>query len=185
MVEPDIDRLYDDLLAMGKAQDDLHRWKAIALGAIFSVALGFADESNRVLALAGVPFVTTYVDLLIRNHDLRIGPLLRFIAAQDGLEPRFVRYLGTSGIHTARFANIATVFSSLVANIAALVLLLLTWPSDLGRAEISVSGNYVLVALFGLGILTAAVVSELSRRWYREVRRADPERPSQTPTESG
>src|SRR5262245_24431496 len=114
MAETDTQLLYEELVSTGRSQAALHRWKAVYLGAIFSVALGTAAKSkgSSIYALAGIPFLTVYIDFLIRGYDLQIGTLLGFLSKQSGVVADYIRRRESLPLSTGRFSNLATVSSS-------------------------------------------------------------------------
>jgi hypothetical protein len=73
------------------------KWKVFVVAAIGAAALGFSDKapsSAAPLALAVVPFVCAYIDLLCRNLSVRSKRASGFLASQsDAAEPSpVVRY---------------------------------------------------------------------------------------------
>ena len=171
--ESDTQFLYDEFSAIERAQADLHRWKAVSLGAIFSLALGFAATSagDSIFALAGIPFITLYVDSLIRGYDLQIATLLSFLSGRAGEVADYVRSREDAPVSTGTFSNIATVASSALANLGAFLYVLSR--SDPLRVPIqsspSSSGDHlrcVLLWTLGVGFVGAFFVSLVSCHLY-------------------
>lgn len=180
MSNPGDNTLYDQLIGLTNLQVSLHKWKAVALGAVFSASLGFATspESASILALAGVPFITVYFDLLIRNQDLTIGALSKFLVRQEGLESEFLRHLDdvrAEALHTALFANIAVILSSVIPNVAAILFTRMLFPDPTDVTWITTEClKSVIIYAQAFGIFMGFGVSALSGWGFNKIRKVEP-----------
>lgn len=77
---PDIEKLREEALLYQEHQAKLRTWKLVSIGAIASVAIGITKYSELQDWIIGLlPLVSLYVDLLLRQLDLRISMIATFI----------------------------------------------------------------------------------------------------------
>ena len=80
MNEGNYDKFRDEIIILGKAIRDLHKWKLIVVGTICTIAFGLSSHANPVLyVLIGIPFTVNYIDALIWEYEIRVGLIANFV----------------------------------------------------------------------------------------------------------
>jgi hypothetical protein len=117
----ELEKLRDELIEFEKIIAEFQKWKLIGIGALFAAGLGLSETNlggNSTLALLAVPMLTVYADLLIRDYDIRLCLIARYMRpdpGEFGKYERFLRTAATKGRHWV-FGHVASAGSSVLAN---------------------------------------------------------------------
>jgi hypothetical protein len=123
------EKLRDELIGLEASIAEFQKWKLLAIGSVFAVGLGASRPTEHqpfLAALAAIPLVTVYADLLIRDYDARLCVLGAFLGTQKGAFREYENFIhGLSRrVRWYVFGNLATTLASLAANSAVLVAVL-------------------------------------------------------------
>jgi hypothetical protein len=187
-VSDERDKLREEIIAFQQAQAEIKKWKVIGIGAVFALGLGYSAQQagDTSLALFAIPFVTVYCDLLIRDYDLRIAILGRFISkGEDGLAryEQFIHGLGPKGISWWISGHIADTMSSIVTNLA---IPALVWWGGVGQ---SARSRVVMSVAAIVGVVVSLIIhlsyEGLRARIAAQMPDEPPNKPSQRTGEAG
>jgi hypothetical protein len=179
-----LEKLRDELIEFERIIAEFQKWKLIGIGAVFAAGLSLSEGSdlggNAALALIAIPMVTVYADFLIRDYDLRLCLIARYmrpLAGEFGDYERFLSESVTKGKHWL-FGHVASACSSLAANGAVLWLASTSSVVKAGAkpdvAHILVIGAWVGIAL---AILTQGTYAWLVSKIFAQTREHGRRRP--------
>lgn len=167
----ELEKLRDELIEFEKIIAEFQKWKLIGIGAVFAAGLGLSESlhGNSPLALLAVPMLTVYADFLIRDYDIRLCLIARYMRPRPGEFGEYERFLSTAptrGRHWV-FGHLASAGSSILANGAVIWLACASGIVKSGGAP-NVSSILVISAVIGivLAILTYVVYISLVRRIF-------------------
>jgi hypothetical protein len=129
-MDSQLEKLRDELIEFEKIIAEFQKWKLIGISAVFAAGLAASEKAvagtSAILALFAIPVVTIYADLLIRDYDIRLSLIARYLRSSNGPIGEYERglpQLTTKGLHWS-FGHLATFISSAAANGAVLLLVL-------------------------------------------------------------
>ena len=160
----DVDKLREEVLLYQEQQGKLRLWKLVAIGAIASVSLGVAKQSEKHFWLfALIPLVSLYVDLILRQLDLRICIIAKFIRSKDlGLLSEYERAIETDEFSKIRAWQFNEILGGYITIGASLLI------GILGMARNSPDAVAILLASI-IGILGTICLERMYKIKFRKI----------------
>jgi hypothetical protein len=184
-----VEDLRSEVRACQSAQAELRKWKFVVLGTVAALGVGLAEKATEGsrLAIFILPLVALYPDLLVRDYDLRIALITKFMRDNKDIRSTYEDFVAkiSKTEYPWVLGQSAMILSTAAACIAAVVLGTLFWmriavvpPAD-GRSMIPSFGSetsaHLLVGSGGLGIFAIIAIEGFFARKYMSIMKLGPE----------